>query len=638
VSELISGVDSGPLERPRARRIAIRLISRLAAERRLTLALMLLAAAGATASVIGPRILGHATDILFAGVIGERLPVGITKAQAIEAARARGDTTFADVLSRMDVRPGVGVDFGAIGYTLLLAAAVYVIAGSLIWAQARLVNAAAQRTMAELRSELEDKVHRLPLWYFDGSRRGELLSRVTNDIDNLQTAVSTTVNQLVSALPMMVALLAMMLTISPLLTLVTVLTVPPSLLLTRLIMRRSQPLFAAQWASSGRLNAHVEETYSGLTVVRVFGQRARAEQLFRELNTDVYNAGFWAQFLSGLVAPATIFIGNLGYVGVAVIGGLQMATGHITLGGVQAFTQYVRQFNQPLTQAAGITDTLQSGIASAERIFELLDAPEQAPDPPRQLPPVTDDLRPSRVEFDHVNFGYHPGVPVIEDLSLMAEAGSVVAIVGPTGAGKTTLASLLMRFYEVDSGSILIDGVDISTVSRQSLRSRVGMVLQDAWVFGGTIADNIGYGRSGASREDIIEAARAAHVDRFVQTLPDGYDTWLSDDATTVSVGEKQLITIARAFLAYPQLLILDEATSSVDTRTELLIQRAMAELRRGRTTFVIAHRLSTIRDADLILVVQDGRIVEQGNHAELLTRRGTYYAMTRASYGTVGD
>lgn len=638
MSELISGVDSGPLERQRARRIAIRLISRLAAERRLTLALMLLAAAGATASVIGPRILGHATDILFAGVIGERLPVGITKAQAIEAARARGDTTFADVLSRMDVRPGVGVDFGAIGYTLLLAAAVYVIAGSLIWAQARLVNAAAQRTMAELRSELEDKVHRLPLWYFDGSRRGELLSRVTNDIDNLQTAVSTTVNQLVSALPMMVALLAMMLTISPLLTLVTVLTVPPSLLLTRLIMRRSQPLFAAQWASSGRLNAHVEETYSGLTVVRVFGQRARAEQLFRELNADVYNAGFWAQFLSGLVAPATIFIGNLGYVGVAVIGGLQMATGHITLGGVQAFTQYVRQFNQPLTQAAGITDTLQSGIASAERIFELLDAPEQAPDPPRQLPPVTDDLRPSRVEFDHVNFGYHPGVPVIEDLSLMAEAGSVVAIVGPTGAGKTTLASLLMRFYEVDSGSILIDGVDISTVSRQSLRSRVGMVLQDAWVFGGTIADNIGYGRSGASREDIVEAARAAHVDRFVQTLPDGYDTWLSDDATTVSVGEKQLITIARAFLAYPQLLILDEATSSVDTRTELLIQRAMAELRRGRTTFVIAHRLSTIRDADLILVVQDGQIVEQGNHAELLTRRGTYYAMTRASYGTVGD
>jgi ATP-binding cassette, subfamily B, fatty acid transporter len=361
VSALISGVDSGPIERQRARRIAIRLISRFAAERRLTSALMLLAAAGATASVIGPRILGHATDILFAGVIGERLPVGITKAQAIEAARARGDTTFADVLSRMDVRPGVGVDFGAIGYTLLLAAAVYVIAGSLIWAQARLVNAAAQRTMADLRSDLEDKVHRLPLWYFDGSRRGELLSRVTNDIDNLQTAVSTTVNQLVSALPLMVAVLAMMLTISPLLTLVTVLTVPPSLLLTRLIMRRSQPLFDAQSASSGRLNAHVEETYSGLTVVRVFGQRARAEQQFRELNADVYNAGFWAQFLSGLVAPATIFIGNLGYVGVAVIGGLQMATGHITLGGVQAFTQYVRQFNQPLTQAAGITDTLQSG-------------------------------------------------------------------------------------------------------------------------------------------------------------------------------------------------------------------------------------------------------------------------------------
>jgi ATP-binding cassette, subfamily B, fatty acid transporter len=453
--------------------------------------------------------------------------------------------------------------------------------------------------------------------------------------------VSLTISQLLTSLLTVVAVLVMMLTISPLLALIALLTVPLSLLATRMITRRSQRLFVAQWANTGRLNAHIEETYSGFTLVKTFGHRAGAQEQFGDFNADVYHAAFGAQFVSGLLSPATTFIGNLSYVAVAVVGGLQVATGQITLGGIQAFTQYVRQFNQPLTQVAGMYNTLQSGVASAERVLELLDAPEQEPDGAVPLPSVNGqgphrgggvgDRIGGRVEFDHVWFAYHPDNPVIEDLSFVAQPGSTVAIVGPTGAGKTTLVNLLMRFYDVGSGRILIDGVDISTVSRHSLRSRIGMVLQDTWLFGGTIAENIGYGRPGATEDEIVQAAKAAYVDRFVQTLPDGYDTWVSDDGGNISAGEKQLITIARAFLSRPQLLILDEATSSVDTRTELLIQQAMCELRRDRTSFIIAHRLSTIRDADLILVIEAGRIVEEGTHTELLARRGTYYAMTRA-------
>ncbi|MDT5093140.1 MAG: ATP-binding cassette, subfamily fatty acid transporter [Mycobacterium sp.] len=612
------------------RATAIRLLKRLTPQRGLAAAVMGLSVVGIAIGVVGPRVLGHATDLLFNGVIGRQLPAGITKEQAVQAARARGDGTFADLLSRANVTPGVGVDFAAVGRTLLLALGLYLLASLLIWVQARLLNVTVQRTMVALRADVEDKVHRLPLSYFDSRQRGEVLSRVTNDVDNIQTSVSLTISQLLSSVLTVVAVLVMMLTISPLLAAITLLTVPASLWVTRTIARRSHRLFVAQWTNTGRLNAHIEETYSGFTLVKTFGHRPRAQEQFRQLNDDVYHASFGAQFFSGLVAPLTAFIGNLSYVAVAVVGGLQVATGQITIGAIQAFTQYVRQFNQPLTQIAGMYNTLQSGMASAERVFDLLDAEEQTPDTDVALPSANGQLRPGRVEFDQVNFSYRPGTPVIEDLSFVAQSGSTVAIVGPTGAGKTTLVNLLMRFYEVDSGAILVDGVDISTISRESLRSRIGMVLQDTWLFGGTIADNIRYGRPDADDDEVLAAAKAAYVDRFIHTLPDGYDTWVSDDGGNISAGEKQLITIARAFLAQPQLLILDEATSSVDTRTEVLIQHAMRELRRGRTSFIIAHRLSTIRDADVILVIEEGRIVERGSHAELMAKRGAYWEMTQ--------
>jgi ATP-binding cassette, subfamily B, fatty acid transporter len=609
---------------------AVRLVKLLAPQRRTAIAVTTLSVAGTVIGVVVPRILGHATDLLFNGVIGRRLPAGITKEQAVAAARAHGDKAFADLLSGMHVIPGHGVDFGAVLRTLALALGMYLVAALMIYAQARLLNVTVRRTLQALRSRVEDKIHRLPLAYFDTRRRGEVLSRVTNDIDNLQTSLSMTITQLLSAVLTVATVLLMMVSISPLLTGITLLTVPLSVVVTRAIARRSQRLFVAQWTNTGRLNAHIEESYSGFTLVRTFGQRARTEEEFRRLNDDMYQASFGAQLISGLLGPATAFIGNLGYVAVAVVGGVQVATGQITVGSIQAFIQYVRQFNGPLNQVASMYNTLQSGVASAERVFELLDEPEESPDRSGALPALNGERPTGRVEFDHVSFGYQPGTPVIDDLSLTAAPGSTVAIVGPTGVGKTTLVNLLMRFYEVDAGRILIDGVDIADVSRHSLRSRIGMVLQDTWLFSGTIAQNIAYGRPDATDDEVVEAATAAHVDRFVHTLPDGYQTQVRDGGSNISAGEKQLITIARAFLARPQLLILDEATSSVDTRTELLIAKATHELRRDRTSFIIAHRLSTIRDADVILVMEAGKIVEQGNHGELLARRGAYYRMTR--------
>ncbi|OBG40902.1 MULTISPECIES: ABC transporter ATP-binding protein [Mycolicibacter] len=610
---------------------ALRLARRMGPQRRLVAAVISLSLGGIALGVAGPRILGHATDLVFNGIIGRGLPAGITKQQAIDEASAAGRGTYAEMLSRMDVIPGAGIDFAAVARTLTLAMVLYLVAALMVWTQARLLNVILQRTMRALRRDVEDKLHRLPLRYFDTQRRGELLSRVTNDVDNTATSVSMTVSQLFSSVLTVLVVLAMMLSISPLLALITVAGVPVTLLAVRSITQRSQRLFAAQWAATGQLGAHLEETYSGFTLVRTFGHRDWAQQRFDDCNDELYRAGFGAQFFSGLIAPATGLIANLGYVAVAVIGGIQVATGQITLGSIQAFIAYVRQFNQPLGNLASMFNALQSGAASAERVFAFLDEAEEPPAPSTPLWLDQSDPR-GRVEFRDVSFGYRPGVPVIEDLSLRVAAGSTVAIVGPTGAGKTTLVNLLMRFYDVDRGQILIDGVDITAVDRGALRSSIGMVLQDTWLFTGTISENIGYGRPGATEAEIIEAARAAHVDPFVRTLPDGYGTRVNDDGGAISAGEKQLITIARAFLAQPQLLVLDEATSSVDTRTELLIQRAMRELRTGRTSFIIAHRLSTIRDADLILVMQSGRIVEQGTHAELLARRGAYWAMAEGS------
>jgi len=604
---------------------ALRLARRLLPQRWLVAVVMVMGIGGVAVGVVGPKILGHATDLLFNGMLGRGLPVGITREQAVAAARARGDGTFADLLAGSHAVPGHGVDFAAVGRTLALALAVYLIAALMVWVEARLLNVIVQRALVSLRADVEAKIHRLPLSYLDSRPRGEVLSRVTNDIDNVQSSLSITVSQLLTSALTIVAVFVMMVSISPLLALLTLLTVPLSLLATRLITRRSRAQFLAQWQGVGRLNAHIEETYSGFTVVRTFGHRTQAQARFGELNSEVYRAGFGAQFFSGLVSPITGFVGNISYVLVAVVGGMQVATGQITLGSIQAFIQYVRQFNQPLTQIASMYNTLQSGIASAERVFELLDAPEEADGGGDPVP-----TGPGRVEFERVSFGYRPGVAVIEELSLVAEPGSTVAIVGPTGAGKTTLVNLLMRFYDVDAGRILLDGMDIATMDRSDLRSRIGMVLQDTWLFGGTIYDNIAYGRPSATEAEVYEAARAAHVDHFVHTLPRGYQTRINDSGANISAGEKQLITIARALLSRPDLLILDEATSSVDSRTELLIAQATAELRRDRTSFIIAHRLSTIGDADMILVVRDGRIVERGNHAELLARRGAYWEMTQ--------
>ena len=610
---------------------ARRLLGLMAPDKVLVWAAMAFALVSVALTALGPKILGRATDLIFSGLFSKQIPADVTQEQAVEGMRAQGETKLADMLAAMEhIRPGQGVDFTAVRNVLLLALALYAVSSLLSWTQARIIVRVVNTAVYRLRRDVEAKLGRLPLSYFDSQPRGELLSRVTNDIDNIAQSLQQTLSQLLTSALTVIAMLAMMFYVSPLLAIIALVTIPISIGITAFIGKRSQVKFVQQWKSTGEVNSIVEESFTGHELVKVFGRRDEVGARFQAVNEELRDATFGAQFISGLIMPMMMFVGNLNYVIIAVVGGLRVASGSMSIGDVQAFIQYSRQFTQPLTQVASMANLMQSGVASAERVFEVLDAPEQTPDPAH--PETLVDPH-GRVSFEDVSFSYTPDRPLIEHLNLCVEPGQTVAIVGPTGAGKTTLVNLIMRFYEVDGGRITLDGKDITDLTRDNLRSQIGMVLQDTWLFGGTIRDNIAYGRPDASEEDILEAARATYVDRFVHSLPEGYDTVLDSEAGNISAGEKQLLTIARAFISDPALLILDEATSSVDTRTELLVQQAMANLRQDRTSFVIAHRLSTIRDADLILVMEDGRIVEQGSHAELLERGGAFARLYAAQF-----
>jgi ATP-binding cassette, subfamily B, multidrug efflux pump len=590
------GAAGMPVERSENfKNSSLRLAGQLAPERFGMILVFGLAVVSVVLYVLGPKVLGHATNVIIAGV-----------------------------------QSSAGINYTSLRNTLLLALGLYGVSAVLSYLQAYLLAGVVQRSMYRLRAEVENKLNRLPLGYIDRQPRGDLLSRVTNDIDNVAQSLQQTLSQMLTSVLTIAGVMIMMFTISPLLALVALITIPVSLLTIKLIASRSKKRFVEQWTHTGTLNAQVEEAFTGHALVKVFGRQRDVEAEFNEKNEELFQASFGAQFISGIIQPAMTFLGNLNYVIIAVVGGLRVASGQLSIGDIQAFIQYSRQFTQPITQLASMANVLQSGIASAERVFELLDAEEQSPD---DRVPLTDEAPRGRVEFDHVRFSYDADNPLIEDLSLIAEPGETVAIVGPTGAGKTTLVNLIMRFYELDGGAIRLDGRDIAKMARRELRSNMGMVLQDTWLFGGTVRENIAYGNLDATDEQILEAARATYVDRFVHSLPDGYDTVLDDEGGSVSAGEKQLLTIARAFLANPTILILDEATSSVDTRTEVLIQQAMAALRSNRTSFVIAHRLSTIRDADIILVMEHGQIVEQGNHVELLAAGGPYANLYNAQF-----
>ena len=585
-----------PMERSAKFGESVKRLFEVLGRERIKLLLVALCAVGSVAlNVVGPRILGHATDVIIKGTFG-----------------------------------GEGIDFAALHRTLAMAVGLYVAAALLQLFAAWMITGLVQRTMLHLRSLAEAKIHALPLSYVDHEPRGDLLSRVTNDLDNLAQSLQQTLSQMLTSVLLLIGVAAAMFTISWELALVALITVPISIFGMRVVAARARPKYLAQWGSTGDLNAQIEETFTGHAVVKAFGRQKQVEQRFETTNDVLYESSFGAQFMSSLMQPLTMFLGNVQYVLVAVVGGLRVASGAITVGDVQAFIQYARNFSMPLTQLASMMNVFQSGIASLERVLELLDTDEQSPDPPMpaQLSPVA-----GRVAFEDVSFSYSPDVRLIEHLDLVAEPGQTVAIVGPTGAGKTTLVNLLMRFYELDGGRITLDGRDIATMNRREIRARMGMVLQDTWLFGGSIRDNIAYGRPGATEQEIRDAARATFVDRFVHNLPDGYDTMINEEGDNISAGQKQLLTIARAFLAQPAILILDEATSSVDTRTEVQIQEAMNALRVNRTSFVIAHRLSTIRGADIILVMEHGQIVEQGNHAQLLAADGAYARLYNSQF-----
>jgi ABC-type multidrug transport system fused ATPase/permease subunit len=613
-----------------------RLLARLRPERVRLAAALAFGAASVAFLVPGPKILGDATNVLFDGVVGRHMSPGLGKEQAIALLRAHGRGQLAGMISGMNITPGAGVDITQLGRILGLAAVLYLLGAVLNYGQGFIMVGITQRTMYGLRREVEEKLARLPLQYFDSHLHGDTISRVTNDVDNLTTTLQQGPGQLLTSALTTAAVLGIMIWISPPLAALCVITIPLAIMITSVIARRSQIQFTAQWDRTGALNGMVEETHTGHALVQVFGRRGPTIDEFARENQRLQAASFRAQFLSGVIQPSTQFLANLNYVAIAVTGGYWVASGRMSLGDLTAFILYSRQLAMPIAQIASQTNMLQSGLASAERVFEVLDAPDEVPDR-AESSGIASPARPSqvagRVTLEHVSFRYEPGEPMIEDFSLDVAQGQTIAIVGPTGAGKTTVVNLLMRFYEIDAGRIILDGTDYRELTRDQVRRCFGMVLQDTWLFAGTIRDNIGYGMQGATSEQIVGAARATYVDRFVRTLPDGYDTILDEDASNISSGQKQLLTIARAFLASPAILILDEATSNVDTRTEILIQEAMAQLRQGRTSFVIAHRLSTIRNADTIIVMDAGRIVEHGDHADLLSRRGLYYDLYSSQF-----
>lgn len=607
-----------------------RLLGLLGAERLRMVLALLTGVVGVAFAVIGPKLLGNVTTLIFSGFLSRRLPAGTTKAEVLQQLRASGHGSQADLLANMSLHPGSGIDFAALHRLLVLIAVLYVLSSVFNLLSGLVLNAAVVSITRNLREALEEKVHKLPLSYFDRVPRGELLSRLTNDIDNVQQVLQQTIGQAISSVLTVLGVLVMMLIISPLLALISLIAIPLTVLVTGIIGRKSQQLFAQQWARTGELNALVEETYTGHELVKLYGRGTDSVARFDRANAELYRASFGAQFISGIIMPTMTFVGNLVYVLIAVVGGLQVTAGALQIGDVQAFIQYSRQFTQPLSQLGSMANMLQSGVASAERVFAILDAEDEAPDP-SDAAPVPEG--PGALELEHLVFGYSPEEPLITDLSLHVSPGDTVAIVGPTGAGKTTLVNLIMRFYELDGGRILLDGTDISRMRRDALRSQIGMVLQDAWIFSGSLRDNIRYGRPDATDDEVLAAAEATSVADVAARLPDGFDTQLNEDGGVLSQGERQLVTIARAFLARRKILILDEATSSVDTRTERLVQQAMGRLRTGRTSFVIAHRLSTIRDADNILVLENGDIVEQGSHKALLAKHGAYARLYEAQF-----
>ena len=607
-----------------------RLMAEIRPERNTLATVLILITSSVTIGAFGPKILGRATNEIFNGFIGQKLPLGLSKDQVVAGLRAKGETTQADMLAKSSVVPGHGMNFTSIAHFLILAIVLYVVSSLFMWFQAYLMAGVTQRTVYRLRRLAEEKIGRLPLKYFDTQSRGDLLSRVTNDVDNIATSLQQGLSQILNSVLTVVSVLIMMVWISPELALISLIAIPVSMFASVKIAKRSKVEFVAQWDWTGKLNGHVEEMHTGHALVKVFGRRQQAIKDFKSLNSKLYESSFKAQFISGIIQPVTQLISNLIYVAIAVLGGYRVATGSMSLGDVQAFISYSRQFGMPLAQIAGLMNTVQSGVASAERLFELLDAAEEEADRKVSIPM---DRAKGEVVFKDVSFRYVHDQPLIENFNLTVKPGQTVAIVGPTGAGKTTLVNLIMRFYEIDSGTITLDGVDTKMMTRDDLRRQFGMVLQETWLFSGSMRENIAFGSTNPTENQVAEAASAANIDHFIRALPHGFDSLLTDDNSTVSNGERQLLTIARAFMADPAILILDEATSSVDTRTEVLVQQAMGKLRSGRTSFVIAHRLSTIRDADVILVMDKGALIEQGTHQELMEAKGFYFDLYASQF-----